>query len=201
MNRNIIVALTGPSGVGKTTISDLLIERDLFVLPRHTTTRNARLDDKEGFYRYITHDEFKQKCINDEFLFWSGDSSQISKKFGNYYGILNSDYEIVSDNEKIIIYISYKDIDSIEKLINKGYNIRIVNLIYEDLEKSMSQRLLATNRNHTEDDINKRINCAREYERLYRKKLDSIDVLKIKTDVTDIENTYDKIYQKIIKKR
>lgn len=86
MSKNIIIAITGPSGVGKTTISNKLIERSSFVTPRHTTTRKERQDDVPLFYRYLSHDEFKNKANNKEFFYWSGDNEIIDKKYGNYYG-------------------------------------------------------------------------------------------------------------------
>ncbi len=195
MNK-IIIAITGPSGVGKNTLCDKLVEKDGFVVPKHTTTRNPRCDDAVGFYRYLNHDEFKNNVILNKFLYWSGDSSIIDKKYGNYYGMLKSDYYAVSQNDGIIIFISYKDIDSILYLQTIGYNIEVVNLLYYDIDKSMIIRLSETSRNHSEEDIKRRIECAKSYEELFRKKLDAYNVLKIYTDLCDEEETY-----KIVKKR
>ena len=155
MNNNIIIAITGPSGVGKTTLSNKLIENDYFTTPRHTTTRKARSDDTPFFYRYLSHDEFKEKASRSEFFYWSGDNEIIDKKYGNYYGVLNSDYEVISHNGRIIVFISYKDIDSIRTLISQGYNIKIVNLLYANLEESMPKRLNQGLRNHSMEEIKK----------------------------------------------
>lgn len=201
MNNNIIIAITGPSGVGKTTLSNNLIEKSSFVTPRHTTTRNERLDDIPLFYRYLSHDEFKNKANNEEFLYWSGDNEIIDKKYGNYYGVLTSDYEVVSTNDKIIVFISYKDIDSIRNLISKGYNIKIVNLVYANLENSMAKRLNQGLRNHSKEEIEKRIACAKDYELRFGEKLSSPDILKISTDITSIDDTYDIVLKKLVRKR
>lgn len=201
MSKNIIIAMTGPSGVGKTTISNKLIERSSFVTPRHTTTRKERQDDVPLFYRYLSHDEFKNKANNKEFFYWSGDNEIIDKKYGNYYGVLNNDYEVVSKNDRVIIFISYKDIDSIRALINKGYNIKIVNLVYADLENSMTKRLSQGLRNHSREEIEKRIACAKDYELRFGEKLNSPDILKIRTDITSIDDTYDIVLKKLVRKR
>lgn len=74
MDKNIIIAITSLSGVGKTTLSKQLIKNSSFVSPRHTTTRKERPDDEPLFYRYLDHDEFKSKADNKEIFYWSGNS-------------------------------------------------------------------------------------------------------------------------------
>ena len=188
---NIIIAITGPSGVGKNTLGNILIKKDDFVVPVHTTTRSQRNDDIIGFYRYLTHNEFKNYASKNNFLFWSGDSDVIDSKYGNYYGILRDDYNAISNNDRIIFYISYKDICAINELRKCGYNIEIVNLLYYDIDKSMKDRLLSGGRNHSEEDIKRRIECAKSYERQFREQLDNYDILKIYTDLYDPEATYE----------
>lgn len=197
---SIIIAITGPSGAGKTTLGDLLIYRNGFVTPKHSTTRKQRNDDKKGFYRYLTHNNFKLYAINNKFLFWSGDNKDINPKYGNYYGILKKDYEDVKDNKKIIMFVSYKDIDYINYLKTNGYNIEIVNLLYNNIEENMPKRLTSEGRNHTQEEIDKRIRCAIDYEKRFGKILNSYDILKIQSDVLGIEETYDIVVKRLIKK-
>ena len=71
--KEIIIAITGPSGIGKTTLGNKLKEKNGFMTPIHSTTRAARADDEKGFYRYLSHDEFNYYVRNKQFLFWSGD--------------------------------------------------------------------------------------------------------------------------------
>ncbi len=189
MNK-IIIAITGPSGVGKNTLCDKLVENDDFVTPVHTTTREPRTDDVVGFYRYLEHSVFRNEVLLNNFMYWSGDNKVVDKKYGNFYGLLKSDYRVVSRKNRIIVFISYKDIDAILYLKKIGYNIEIVNLLYYDIEKNMLNRLSDGNRNHSEEDIKKRIECAKMYEKQYRKKLDSSEVLKVYTDLYDADETY-----------
>lgn len=195
MNK-IIIAITGPSGAGKTTLGDKLVEKDDFIIPVHTTTREPRNDDAIGFYRYFDHITFKNEVLLNNFLYWSGDNNIIDRKYGNYYGLLKSDYYAISERDRIVVFISYKDIDSILYFKSIGYNIEIVNLMYFDIEKNMLSRLSSADRIHTHDDMTKRIDCAKRYEEQFRKKLDSCDVLKIYTDLHDADETYN-----IVKKR
>ena len=81
MNK-IIIAITGPSGAGKTTLGDKLVEKDDFIIPVHTTTREPRNDDAIGFYRYFDHITFKNEVLLNNFLYWSGDNNIIDRKYG-----------------------------------------------------------------------------------------------------------------------
>lgn len=187
---NLIIALTGPSGAGKTTLSDRLVLEDNFYVPTHTTTRKRRSDDSDNLYRYFSHESFRNEVLLNNFLFWSGDSDIIDKRYGNYYGLLKKDFYDASFHNRLIFYISYKDIETILSLKNAGLNIEIVNLLYRNLRESMVMRLIGNERNHTPEEIKNRIVCAEDYEMKFRKILDSHDVLKIYTDVYNEEETY-----------
>jgi guanylate kinase len=53
------IILTGTSGAGKSTISDLLRKRDdSFEQVKAVSTRNPRPDDEPGSYAYLTEEEF-----------------------------------------------------------------------------------------------------------------------------------------------
>lgn len=197
--KKIIIAITGPSGAGKTTLGNLLIERDNFVTPVHSTTRNPRSDDKKGFYNYLSHEIFKQSADNNEFLFWSGDSNVINKNNGNFYGILNKDYEMVSCCDKIILFISYKDIEAIMNLKNYGYDIDIINLTYDDFDRTMIYRLNSEERDHSLQEINSRIEIAKEYEKTYSDVISSPSILRIPTDNIGIEETYNIVTRKLVR--
>ena len=198
--KEIIIAITGPSGIGKTTLGNKLKEKNGFMTPIHSTTRAARADDEKGFYRYLSHDEFNYYVRNKQFLFWSGDNEIVDIKYGNYYGVLNKDYDKLKNEKKIIIFISYKDINRIYELIKNGYNIKIVNLVYSDIEKNMPFRLNNSNIMHSPDDIKRRIKCAIDYEKKYGYIMSSYDILKLYGDILDSEQVYDEIVKKLIRK-
>lgn len=194
----LIIAITGPSGIGKTTLGNNLRNYDGFVTPIHSTTRNKRIDDEEGFYRYLTHREFGEFVNTNEFFLWSGDNVIVNELFGNFYGILNRDFDLVSNVNRIIIYVSYKDIERLNELIDMGFNIKIVNLVYSDLEGNMSKRLMGAKRLYSEQEINKRVKNAVEYENMYGDFLDSCDTLKLYGDIDNSEVVYKKVLQKIV---
>lgn len=79
--RNVLIVLSGPSGVGKGTIAKLLVERNEKIkLSVSCTTRSPRdgeVDGKEYFF--ITKTEFQEKIKENGFL-------EYSEHFENLYG-------------------------------------------------------------------------------------------------------------------
>lgn len=79
--RNVLVVLSGPSGVGKGTIAKLLVERNCDIsLSISCTTRAPRDGEQHGKeYFFIPKKEFEDKIKKDGFL-------EYSEHFENYYG-------------------------------------------------------------------------------------------------------------------
>ena len=79
--RNVVVVISGPSGVGKGTIAKKISENnaDIF-LSISVTTRAPRTGETDGKeYFFITKDEFLSRIEEDGFL-------EYSNHFENYYG-------------------------------------------------------------------------------------------------------------------
>lgn len=71
--RNIVLVISGPSGVGKGTIAKQIVERDKnFALSVSCTTRKPRAGEVDGReYFFITNEEFEKKIGSDGFLEYS----------------------------------------------------------------------------------------------------------------------------------
>jgi len=81
--RNRLLAITGPTCGGKTTLKERLLEgrEDLFRGVTTTTTRRPRIGEKDGSdYRFVTEAQFRRLISEEELLEWVLVDS-------NYYGI------------------------------------------------------------------------------------------------------------------
>jgi guanylate kinase len=75
-----LIVLCGPSGVGKSTISNRLAEEHGVVYIVSATTRQNRPGDEKGKkYDHIAKEEFFRRLDHDEFL-------EYAQVYGDYYG-------------------------------------------------------------------------------------------------------------------
>ena len=79
--RNVLIVLSGPSGVGKGTIAKMLVERNQNIaLSISCTTRAPRVGESHGKeYFFVSSDEFRRTIKEDGFL-------EYSEHFENCYG-------------------------------------------------------------------------------------------------------------------
>jgi guanylate kinase len=79
--KNLLLAISGPSGVGKGTLVNLLLERDRSLrLSVSCTTRAPRAGEEDGKqYFFLSKEEFERRIAADAFL-------EYDKHFDNYYG-------------------------------------------------------------------------------------------------------------------
>lgn len=80
--RGLILIISGPSGCGKDTVSDMLSEHEPFIERTiTTTTRGKREGEEEGRdYNFISREVFEEKISEGYFL-------EYNEFVGNYYGV------------------------------------------------------------------------------------------------------------------
>lgn len=106
--KNILIVLSGPSGVGKGTIAKKLCEDKDISLSISCTTRSPRDGETNGKeYFFIDKKEFFDRIENDGFL-------EYSNHFENYYGT-PKDFVLNKLNDKDVLL----EID-----VNGGLNVK-----------------------------------------------------------------------------
>ncbi|MDA9625081.1 guanylate kinase [Candidatus Pelagibacter bacterium] len=110
---NIMVILSSPSGVGKTTITKKLQQKyqSLKISVSHTT-RPPRSNEIDGVdYFFITHDKFEELIRQNSFY-------EYAKIFDNYYGTLKESVDKMSEKNDIIFDIDWQGTKQLSKFKN-----------------------------------------------------------------------------------
>lgn len=152
MNKGLLVVISGPSGAGKGTIYNSVIE----LLPHmkksiSVTTRKPRVHEVDGIqYHFKTLDEYQQMIANGDFL-------ETAEVYSNYYGTPKAPVFKMLDNGDDVMF----EVDILgAKQIKKKYPNCISIFIMTPSFKILEQRL--RNRNtETEDSIKTRLGSAR----------------------------------------
>ena len=177
-----IIAVSAPSGGGKTTIVKQILKKfPEIVFSVSATTRPKRESEKNGVeYYFITEAEFKQKINNDEFVEWE-------KFYDYYYGTFKS---VVEENVKygksVLLEVDVKGAISLKKIYPEAHLIYITPPSFEELVKRLRER-----RTESESDIKKRIERAK-MELSVKDKfdyfIDNKDLNKAINDTSDLIN-------------
>jgi len=133
-----LIIISAPSGAGKTTICNSLLESGLNLeFSVSATTRQRRGKEQEGInYFFLSTDEFNRRVNNDEFVEWE----EVYKDLR--YGTLKSELERIWSNGKHVLF----DVDVQggmnlkKKFGNRAKAIFIMPPSVDDLEKRLTGR-------------------------------------------------------------
>ena len=177
-----IIAVSAPSGGGKTTIVKQILKKfPEIVFSVSATTRPKRESEENGVeYYFITEAEFKQKINNDEFVEWE-------KFYDYYYGTFKSVVEEnVKNGKSVLLEVDVKGAISLKRIYPEAHLIYITPPSFEELVKRLRER-----RTESESDIKKRIERAK-MELSVKDKfdyfIDNKDLNKAINDTSDLIN-------------
>ncbi len=159
---NIIAIITGPSAVGKTTITKILLKKLKNFKPSITyTTRKKRKGEKEDkIINYISKKKFRKLIDENIFLEWA----QI---YNNFYGTVKKETLKILKKNNVLLNIDTQGALIIKKKHLKCLTIFIMPESIKNLEKRLEKRKIS------QTIIKKRLNHAKN-EILKSKKFDYI---------------------------
>jgi guanylate kinase len=147
-----IIAVSAPSGAGKTSIvKQILKQFPQIAFSVSATTRPKREVEKIGVeYIFISEKEFMDKIENDEFVEWE-------KFYDYYYGTFKTTIEEnINSGKSVLLEVDVKGALSLKRLYPESYLIYIMPPSYEELVKRLKER-----NTESEQDFKKRIERAK----------------------------------------
>ena len=170
--RGQLIVLSGPSGVGKSTvISELLSERKDIHFSVSFTTRAPRAGEEDGVsYNFVDHTEFERMIADGELL-------EYAEYVGNYYG---TSLKVIQDHLEqgvdVLLDIEVKGAATVKTKCPEAVLIFIIPPSFEELSRRLHGR-------HTDDEevIQGRLQKAREE---YRE-IKNYDYLVVNDKVSD----------------
>ena len=163
--RNVLVAISGPAGVGKGTLVKRLLQLEpALELSVSCTTRKPRAGEVDGReYYFISREEFFDRIRANDFL-------EYDEHFGNYYGTPLSFVERKLKEKSIILEIEVVGALNAKAIYPDTVLVMIVPPSDEELYRRLKKR-----DSETEEEIKDRLNRVR-YELAQRDKYDYVVV-------------------------
>ena len=136
MSKGLLIVLSGPSGTGKGTVCDALLEkhRDI-VLSVSCTTRAPRKGETEGkSYFFISEQQFKDMLVRDEFL-------EHACVYGNYYGTPTSFVsQKLDEGHDVLLEIDVQGALKAKQVFPEGVYIFLLPPSMQELENRIRSR-------------------------------------------------------------
>ena len=147
---NIMVILSSPSGVGKTTITKKIQQKyQSFKISVSHTTRPPRSNEVDGVdYNFVSNEEF-EKLIKEKKFY------EYAKIFENYYGTLKKIVDETIKKNDLLFDIDWQG----TKQLSNFKNLKLIKIYLITIDKNeLKNRLIKRNQNSKEE-IEKRFNA------------------------------------------
>ena len=134
--KNLIIIISAPSGSGKTTIVNRLLEKTsgLRRLVSYTTRSQRPGEKSNEDYIFVSGEEFKDRIDKGDFLEWE-------EVFGNLYGSSEEQLEAaIGANEDIILSIDVKGARQVRKKHPESVSIFIMPPSADELAARLKKR-------------------------------------------------------------
>ncbi len=144
--KNIMVILSSPSGVGKTTLTKKIQQKyKNFKISVSHTTRTPRSNEVDGVdYHFVSKEKFKELISNGKFY-------EYAKIFENYYGTLKSIVDETIRENDILFDIDWQG----TKQLSKFKNLNLIKIYLITDKEELKSRLIKRNQN-TDEEVKKR---------------------------------------------
>jgi len=148
-DNNIMVILSSPSGVGKTTLTKKIQQKyQSFKISVSYTTRPPRSNEVNGVdYHFVKKAEFEELIKENKFY-------EYAKIFENYYGTLKKNVNETLKKNDIIFDIDWQG----TKQLSKFENLKIIKIFLITENKEEIKKRLKNRNQNTDSELEKRYN-------------------------------------------
>ncbi len=150
--RGLLFIVSAPSGAGKTTLAEHLVQ----ILPnlrmsRSYTSRPERPGERDGIdYHFVSREHFQEMIAAQAFLEWAD-------VFGNFYGTSAADTErLVADGQDVVLTI---DVQGARQVKTHGVDHTSIFVLPPSFE--VLERRLRGRSKDSEEQMQKRLTAAR----------------------------------------
>ena len=175
----LLIVISGPSGVGKDSVVQRMIERGFpFHFVVTATTREMRPAEVHGKdYWFLSKDEFAHMIEENELI-------EYAIVYGDYKGIPKAQVrEALASGKDVIMRLDVQGAESVRKLAAQALLIFITCESEEELERRLRER-----KTETADSLSLRIATARKE----LQRLDAFDYVIVNQDF-HLDDTVDKV--------
>lgn len=174
MNKGILIVLSSPSGGGKTTLKNMILERmENVEYSVSATTRPKRLSETDKDYEFMTDEEFKSRQQEGYF-------AETARVHGYMYGTPKKNIDkALQKGRDIIMDIDIQGALSIMKMYANAVSIFIMATSMDILKQRLEKR-----GTDSSEVIEKRMNNALEE----MKNKDKFDYIVVNTDIEESFN-------------
>ena len=146
--KNIMIILSSPSGVGKTTLTKKIQQKyQSFKISVSHTTRQPRSNEVDGVdYHFVSQEKFEE-LINEKKFY------EYAKIFENYYGTLKKNVDTSIIQNDIIFDIDWQG----TKQLSNFKNLKLIKIfLIANSKEELKNRLIKRNQN-TNEELEKRL--------------------------------------------
>jgi guanylate kinase len=147
--KNIMVILSSPSGVGKTTLTKKIQQKyQSFKISVSHTTRLPRSNEVDGVdYHFVSNKKFEELIKNKKFY-------EYAKIYENYYGTLKKNVDEAITTNDILFDIDWQG----TKQLSKSTNLKLIKIyLIANNKDELKKRLIKRNQNSMKE-VEKRFN-------------------------------------------
>ena len=131
----LLLFVSGPSGVGKSTVCNRLAKDIPAQFALSATTRQGKPQDQWGKqYIFVNENEFKQRIANNEFL-------EYAKVFGHWYGTLKQPVlDALANGRTVLLEIDIQGGVQIARMFPEAVGVFILPPSEEELIRRLRER-------------------------------------------------------------